>query len=45
MTFFPFHKADFGFQIAAFYAFATNQNKSYDIKGIHNVGFKLGIAF
>lgn len=45
MTFFPFQKADFGFQIAAFYAFATNQNKSYDIKGIHNVGFKLGIAF
>ena len=45
MTFFPFPKTDFGFQIAAYYSYATNQNKSLDINGLNNVGFKLGIAF
>lgn len=45
MTFFPFQKTDFGFQLAVYYSFATNQNKSYDIKGLNNLGFKLGIAF
>lgn len=45
MTFFPFEKTDFGFHIAAYYSYATNQNKSYDFKGINNLGFKLGIAF
>lgn len=45
MTFFPFESTDFGFQIAAYYSYATNQNKTFDISGINNVGFKLGIAF
>jgi len=45
LTFFPFHKTDFGFQVAAYYSFSTNRNKSYGIKGLNNVGFKLGIAF
>ena len=45
MTFFPFQKTDFGFQVAAYYSYSTNQNKNYDIKGLNNVGFKLGIAF
>ena len=45
MTFFPFESTDFGFQIAAYYSYATNQNKTFDITGINNVGFKLGIAF
>ena len=45
MTFFPFESTDFGFQIAAYYSYATNQNKNIDITGINNVGFKLGIAF
>jgi hypothetical protein len=44
-TFFPFHKTDFGFQVAAYYSYSTNNNKSYDINGLNNVGFKLGIAF
>ncbi len=44
-TFFPFHKTDFGFQIAAYYSYSTNRNKSYDINGLNNVGFKVGIAF
>lgn len=44
-TVFPFHKDDFGFHLAAYYSFATNQNDSYDIKGLNNLGFKLGIAF
>lgn len=45
MTFFPFDKTDFGFHLAAYYSYATNRNKTYDIKGINNLGFKLGIAF
>ena len=45
MTFFPFHKTDLGFQVAAYYSYATNQNKSYDINGLNNLGFKLGLAF
>lgn len=44
-TYFPFEKTDFGFQFAVYYSFCTNKNKSYDIKGINNLGFKLGIAF
>ena len=45
LTFFPFPATDFGFHVAAYYSYATNQNKDYDIKGFNNVGFKLGIAF
>ena len=44
-TYFPFEKTDFGFQFAVYYSFCTNRNTSYDIKGINNLGFKLGIAF
>lgn len=44
-TYFPFEKTDMGFQFAVYYSFCTNRNASYDIKGINNLGFKLGIAF
>ncbi len=45
LTFFPFSQNDFGFHFAAFYSYATNRNKTFNIDGINNVGFKLGIAF
>ena len=45
LTFYPFSQTDFGFQVAAYYSYSTNRNKNYDIKGLNNVGFKLGIAF
>jgi hypothetical protein len=45
MTFFPFENTDFGFQIAAYYSYASNHNSTFDIQGINNLGFKLGIAF
>ena len=45
MTFFPFERTDFGFQVAVYYSYATNQNKAVDINGLNNLGFKLGIAF
>ncbi len=45
LTFYPFHKTDVGFQVAAYYSYSTNRNKSYDLNGLNNVGFKLGIAF
>lgn len=45
MTVYPFQKDDFGFQIAAYYSYSTNKNSSYDLNGLNNLGFKLGIAF
>ena len=45
VTIFPFPQTDFGFQIAAYYSYASNHNSSYDITGINNLGFKLGVAF
>lgn len=44
-TYFPFEKTDVGFQFAVYYSFCTNRNEAYDIKGINNLGFKLGVAF
>lgn len=44
-TWFPFNQTDFGFQFAAYYSYATNRNKAYDMNGINNLGFKLGVAF
>lgn len=45
MTVFPFRNEDFGFQLAAYYSYSTNKSTSYNLKGINNLGFKLGIAF
>ncbi len=45
MAVYPFRKADFGFQVAAYYSYSTNNNKSYGLNGLNNVGFKVGIAF
>ena len=45
LTFFPFERTDFGFQVAAYYSYATNSSKAIDINGLNNLGFKLGIAF
>ena len=45
MTFFPFEKTDFGFQVAVYYSYATNRNKELNLTGLNNLGFKLGIAF
>jgi uncharacterized membrane protein len=43
-TWFPFDATDFGFQLAVYYSYATNQNKSLNMNGINNLGFKLGVA-
>ena len=45
VTFFPFHKTDFGFQVAAYYSYSPNRNKYYVLNGLNTVGFKLGVAF
>lgn len=45
LAYFPFEKTDVGFQFAVYYSFCTNKNSSYDLKGIKNLGFKLGVAF
>lgn len=44
-TVFPFEKDDFGFQLALYYSYSTNKSSAYDINGLNNLGFKLGIAF
>ena len=44
-TWFPFDQADFGFQLAVYYSYATNNNSNVGMKGINNLGFKLGVAF
>ena len=45
MTVYPFQKDDFGFQISAYYSYSTNKSSSYNLNGLNNLGFKLGIAF
>ena len=45
MSIYPFRATDFGFQLALYYSYATNQNKAIGLEGINNLGFKLGIAF
>ena len=45
MTVYPFEKDDFGFQLALYYSYSTNKSTEYNMKGINNLGFKLGIAF
>ena len=45
ITIFPFPKDDFGFHLAAYYSYSTNKSTTYNIKGLNNLGFKLGIAF
>lgn len=45
LTFFPFHKDDVGFHMAAYYSYSTNKNSNFKLNGINNLGFKLGIAF
>ena len=45
LSWFPFSQTDFGFQLAVYYSYATNSNKAYNLNGINNLGFKLGVAF
>ena len=45
MSWFPFSQTDFGFQLAVYYSYATNSNRAYNLNGINNLGFKLGVAF
>ena len=44
-TWHPFHKSNFGFQLAAYYSYATNRSEAFGLNGINNVGFKLGVSF
>lgn len=45
LTWHPFHKSNFGFQLAAYYSYATNRSDAFCMNGISNAGFKLGISF
>ncbi len=41
----PFRKSNFGFQLAIYYSYATNRHEAFNINGINNAGFKLGLSF
>lgn len=45
VTVWPFAQEDFGFILAAYYSYSSNQSSNYNMNGINNAGFKLGIAF
>lgn len=45
ITWHPFKKTDMGFQAAVYYSYATNRDKAFNMNGINNLGFKLGICF
>ncbi|MDE6871958.1 MAG: porin family protein [Bacteroidales bacterium] len=45
ITWHPFNRTNFGFQAAVYYSYATNRNTAFNMNGINNVGFKLGICF
>jgi hypothetical protein len=42
---YPFYMEDIGFQVAAYYSYSSNRSYRYDMHGINNLGFKLGLAF
>lgn len=44
-TWHPFHKSNFGFQLAVYYSYATNRSDAFNLNGINNLGFKLGVSF
>ena len=46
-TIYPMRSRVFGFHIALYYAYATNQNKVliYNMDGLSNLGFRVGLAF
>ena len=45
LTIHPFRKSNFGFQLSAYYSYATNRSEAFGIDGLNNAGFKLGISF
>lgn len=45
LTWHPFHRSNFGFQLAVYYSYATNRSTSFGMNGINNLGFKLGLSF
>ncbi len=44
---FPFKDSRLGFNIAGYYSYSTNQSMifSYDMNGVNNAGFRLGLIF
>ena len=46
-TIYPMKSKMFGFHVALYYAYATNQNHLliYNFDGLNNIGFRLGVAF
>lgn len=45
VTWHPFSKTNLGFQLAVYYSYATNRSTPFNMSGINNLGFKLGLSF
>ena len=45
LTWHPFYKLNLGLQFAVYYSYATNRSDAFNLNGINNVGFKLGVSF
>ena len=45
LTWHPFYKLNLGLQFAVYYSYATNRSDAFNLNGINNIGFKLGVSF
>lgn len=47
MNIYPFANNSFGFHVALYYTYSTNKGSvmHYDVDGMNNIGFRLGVAF
>lgn len=45
VTWHPFKRSNFGFQIAAYYSYASNRSDVFGMNGINNAGIKIGLSF
>lgn len=44
-TWHPFYKNNLGLQLAVYYSYSTNRSEVFGVKGLNNLGFKLGVSF
>lgn len=45
VTVFPLPTRSVGFVVSGYYNYSTNKAKDYDINGLNNIGFRVGVVF
>ncbi len=43
LTFYPMQDHLFGINVSAYYGYATNKNEDFNINGLNNAGFRIGV--